>query len=247
MLEGYYCFIFFVSFMNMVKWNIRRQMAFFTTRKNRGPLQFRGTWPGASPADPGAKSPRWGHPTAGNDPSGTEGPPKGSRTSGAGVTNLPSGEDVERRRTPTAPLRRSSPRVSANRPTSVSIFYLHLHYNTSFPQKGLGPAPLVLWWLSHSPTPARASSSLAEASEGVLTLTLDIPPLTLFLGNSPWQSPACTSDLALDQRAQDANDSGGPLAFQPCPLESPCRASKFSTHVRAGEQFRGLTLLILTL
>ena len=120
-------------------------MAFFTTRKNRGPLQFRATWwPGASPDDPGAKSPRWGHPTAGNDPSGTEGPPKGSRTRGAGVTNLPSGKDVERRQTRTALLRRSSPRVSANRPTSVSIFYLHLHYNTSFPQKGLGPAPLVL-------------------------------------------------------------------------------------------------------
>ena len=38
----------------------------------------------------------------------------------------------------------------------------------------------------------------------------------------------------------------GPLTLQTCLLESHCRASKFSTHVRAGEQFRGLTLQILT-
>ena len=38
----------------------------------------------------------------------------------------------------------------------------------------------------------------------------------------------------------------GAVGFQPCPLESHCRASKFSTHMRAGEEFRGLTLQILT-
>ena len=51
-----------------------------------------------------------------------------------------------------------------------------------FSEKGLGPTPSGLWWLSHSPTPPRTSSSLAEASEGVLTTTLDIAPPTFSRG-----------------------------------------------------------------
>ena len=35
-------------------------------------------------------------------------------------------------------------------------------------KKGLGPAPSGLWGFPHSPTPAPASSSLAEAAEGAV-------------------------------------------------------------------------------
>ena len=38
----------------------------------------------------------------------------------------------------------------------------------------------------------------------------------------------------------------GHWAFQPCPLDSHCGASKFSTQMPAGQDFRGLTIHILT-
>lgn len=38
----------------------------------------------------------------------------------------------------------------------------------------------------------------------------------------------------------------GHWAFQPCPLEIHCGASEFSTQMPAAQDFRGLTIHILT-
>ena len=134
---------------------------------------------------------------------------------------MPSGEDVEGRRTHTSPVLRSSPRGSAHK--AHEGFHLLpaaarrrlLPSDGPAPEKGLGPAPSGLWGLPHSPTPARAGSSLAFLGEFPLTR-----PHTHFRPDP------------LDQRAQDASDSGA-LGLPALPARDSLRGFQVQ-HTNAG-------------
>ena len=153
-------------------------MAFFMTGKHRGLLQIRATWwPGASPADPRAKSPRWGRPTAGDGPSGTEGPRRASAPAALGRKACPLGKTLKGDgRAPTA-CAEAAPGSLQTRPTSVSISYLQQHEDASFPGKVLlrkrawAPPPGAFDGFPTAPPPhAQAPHWLIRSRAGSLPL-----------------------------------------------------------------------------
>ena len=72
------------------------------------------------------------------------------------------------------------------------------------------------------------------------------PTTDTFLGEFPMTKPRTHFRSGPGPKGSGCKWFRGPLAFQTCLLERHCRASKFSSHVWAGEHFRGPTLQILT-